>query len=176
LLAAGLLGAASVSDSDDLESVWNTVVDRVGTTFSDDSAGDRVDQFGPLLAGWESAPVLGRGFGSVASVVRSEQAPYLYELTYVALLMKLGGVGLTVFLAIPAILLARPLIRRAKLTPQQAASWVSILCILAASATNPYLLNLVGLGAISFLFIDLDLSSERSPIVDGPVPAPGASQ
>lgn len=169
LVMLGLLGADLARDSED--SVVLRAANRLVTTFSDESASERVDQVTPLIDAWLSSPVLGLGLGSAASVSRSDVAPYLYELTYLALLMKLGVVGVLMFAAIAASLL----LRTARSGTRVAHVEASVLAFLLACSTNPYLLNLVGLSLLTFLFIDLDLTSrsgrvstQRHVRADGP--------
>jgi O-antigen ligase len=53
----------------------------------------RSEQFRPLLAAFLQSPLVGIGFGSGIDLVRSEVAPYAYELTVLAILMKIGIIG-----------------------------------------------------------------------------------
>lgn len=134
-------------------SALHSVVNRVGASASDQSADERIEQIQPLLDAWLSAPVLGHGLGSAApGSERSDVSPFLYELTYLALLMKTGIVGLSMLLALAAALWLRQ-----RVGAQPAHVHASIVAFLLASGTNPYLLNLVGLGLLCFLFIERDL-------------------
>ena len=54
----------------------------------------RVEQFWPLLYSFLSHPIFGRGFGASVSVLRIDGAPYTYELSILALFMKIGLAGL----------------------------------------------------------------------------------
>jgi O-Antigen ligase len=133
---------------------------RLVTTFTDESASDRVDQIIPLVDAWLLAPILGLGMGSAAAISRSDVAPYLYELTYLALLMKIGIVGILIFSAMIAVLLLRTAAYGARVAHIEA----SVLAFLLACSTNPYLLNLVGLSLLIFLFIELDLAVRSSDV------------
>lgn len=134
------------------ESALSAAGQRLGATFSDESAEDRFDQFTPLVEAWQDRPVFGAGLGSAAAMSRSDVAPYLYELTYVALLMKLGVVGMLCWIAAMLVLLLRaPMTDR-----RQACALASAATFLIATGTNPYLLNLVGIGLLTFLAIELD--------------------
>lgn len=53
----------------------------------------RSEQFRPLLAAFLRSPLIGTGFGSGIDLVRSEVTPYAYELTVLAILMKVGVFG-----------------------------------------------------------------------------------
>ena len=151
LAACAFVGFDLMGDSESsaLQAVWN----RLATIFSDESAEDRVGQVLPLIDAWQSTPLFGSGMGSAAAASRSDVAPYLYELTYLALLMKLGVVGFSmVTVLIAALLLHKP---SSGLRPVHIDA--CIVSFLLASGTNPYLLNLVGLGLLCFLFIERDL-------------------
>jgi hypothetical protein len=72
------------------------------TRFSDltngNSAGalldtDRSEQIHPLIAKIAEAPILGNGFGTNASLIRNTERPFMYEIDYLAVLMKLGLLG-----------------------------------------------------------------------------------
>lgn len=53
----------------------------------------RSEQLMPLVKGFLESPFFGRGFGGSVQFIRSEEAPYSYELSIVALFMKLGLIG-----------------------------------------------------------------------------------
>lgn len=53
----------------------------------------RADQFWPLFEAFLASPLIGQGFGSSSTLIRSEVAPYAYELSILALFMKIGIVG-----------------------------------------------------------------------------------
>jgi O-antigen ligase len=160
-----LLGALAVVGMSDLsrgaeESVLRAGAMRIASTFSDESAEDRYDQVGPLLDAWQSAPLLGLGMGSSApGSARSDVAAYLYEMTYLALLMKVGLVGMGVLVAALTVMLWR---QPRKRQPGPAHIDACIICFLLACGTNPYLLNLVGLGVLCFLFIDREVSRRHA--------------
>ncbi len=47
----------------------------------------------PLLETWGDSPIVGNGFGSHAAYVRSNDAPFSYEMSILALYMKVGFAG-----------------------------------------------------------------------------------
>lgn len=156
-LSTLLLGSA-VGDSDSVVSLLSA---RLGSTFSDQSANERFDQIGPLLEKWSQAPWLGNGFGAHASLVRSDDAPYSYELTVLALLMKMGVVGLLCVLVLLAGLwFSGWLASRSNGSARASAGLAAILAFSAAAATNPFLLNFVGMSALSFMIIRLHAEPE----------------
>jgi hypothetical protein len=74
------------------------VAGRFTNIFDDNSSvalldPDRAEQITPLLNKILDAPILGNGFGSNASLIRSADRPFMYELDYLAVFMKLGLVG-----------------------------------------------------------------------------------
>lgn len=159
-LIAWLFGAQG---GDDL-GLGAVLSERIGSTFSDSSAGERFEQVGPLLDAWARAPWFGNGFGAQAALIRSEEAPFSYELTVLALLMKVGVVGLAVLLLLTggcwlaAWLAARPRQRR------DCAGLAAVVSFLLAASTNPFLLNFVGMSLLCFLL--------AKPHVDHIAPVP----
>jgi hypothetical protein len=148
------------------ESVLYPIGNRLLTTFSDESAEDRVDQAGPLVEAWSRRPLAGAGMGSSApGSIRSDVAAYQYELTYLALLMKLGVLGSLFVLGMLATL------------AWHAGHWrtashchAATAAFLLACSTNPYLLNLVGIGLLCFLFIDANVGARRDPKIQAALP------
>lgn len=111
------------------------------------SSSARYVQFFSLMNLFWLHPMLGAGLGANASVIRSLEAPYSYELTYVALLAKLGIVG-TMAISLPLFLWIGKLMRHSQ-------NWISIatlsIAIILMTASNPYLINLVGMSLVAFL-------------------------
>ena len=61
---------------------------------------ERRDQFFNLLTGWMQSPILGSGHGGVApGWARSQETPWAYELSYVALLFHTGLAGFLIYAA-----------------------------------------------------------------------------
>ena len=54
---------------------------------------DRLEQIPALIDKILEAPILGNGFGSNATIIRNEERPFLYEMDYLAIFMKLGIFG-----------------------------------------------------------------------------------
>jgi O-antigen ligase len=161
LCVAGIMGitvlllGSAIADGD---SVISLVSARVGSTFSDESAGERFEQIGPLLDKWSQAPWLGNGFGAHANLIRSDDAPYSYELTVLALLMKTGVAGLLYVLALFAGLwLSALLASRSRGSAAASAGLAAIVAFSTAAATNPFLLNFVGMSALSFMIMKLHI-------------------
>lgn len=113
-----------------------------------DSESPRFEQFFSLLRMLSDFPIMGSGFGSQADILRSDVAPFSYELTYVALLAKVGGLGFIGFLTLLFFLV--------KITvhsfPKKKVEILLILfSLLFITSTNPYLINSVGITTVSFL-------------------------
>jgi hypothetical protein len=60
---------------------------------------ERSEQIPALIGKIAEAPVLGNGFGANASLIRNTERPYMYELDYLAVFMKLGLVGGVLYFA-----------------------------------------------------------------------------
>jgi hypothetical protein len=69
------------------------VKERYNFTLSDDSTHERFIQIPSLLDKIMESPVWGSGFGAYTSVIRNQERPFLYEVDFLATVMKLGLVG-----------------------------------------------------------------------------------
>lgn len=58
----------------------------------------RHEQVVSLLEKWSESPVLGEGFGASASILRSDEKPYQYEIWWLSFWMKTGVLGVVSFL------------------------------------------------------------------------------
>lgn len=111
------------------------------------SSSERYVQFFSLLNLFWRFPIFGAGFGASAGVIRSFDAPYSYELTYVALLAKIGVVGA---LILGGVLMAW-IGRLMRASPNWMSIAVLVISIVVMTATNPYLINLVGMSIVAFI-------------------------
>jgi len=129
---------------------------RLTTTFSteDKSVGERLYQFDCLIEKWEQHSFFGTGYGAFCrNYVRSESAPYSYELVPAAMLMKLGIIGFLLYWGGWLIMIAYALMlrRRCRL---RSACFVGGLCGYAIVVnTNPMLVNFVGIAIFSLFYI-----------------------
>jgi hypothetical protein len=125
-----------------LDVMWSTF--KSGFQFTTDPvARARALQFDALLQGWSASPLLGAGHGTSApGVIRSEEMPWAYELTYIALLYHTGIVGF-IFYALGVGWIYVHCLRLIR-----EGSWISPLTVavltgtttaLIANGTNPYL-------------------------------------
>ena len=113
-----------------------------------DSSGEqaasiRYEQLLALLSEWKESPLIGHGLGaSAASFIRSEEMPWAYELSYVALLFQTGVLGVAIY-AIAVIWIFYAGVRIVRQRPDAAQIILPLLSGLAvfliANATNPYL-------------------------------------
>lgn len=129
---------------------FSLITDKFSSAFSgredlnDESTNLRYEQLTFLLKSWSQKPWFGFGHGAVSTyTIRSEKTPWIYELSYVALLFQTGIVGLSIYL----LLLVWPIykgiliIRKADretcfiIIP----SLVGCVSFLIANASNPYL-------------------------------------
>jgi hypothetical protein len=103
----------------------------------------RKEQFLNLLGAWTQSPVLGAGHGAVApGWLRSEDMPWAYELSYVALLFHTGLLGFLVYAAGVAWIIATGLriIREGnRLGLCMLSVLVGTVCFLVANTADPYL-------------------------------------
>lgn len=143
-----------------MSSMQRLRVFEVGSELAETSA--RYMQYFSLMQLYWQYPIFGAGLGANAILIRSVDAPYSYELTYVALLAKLGSVGSGIIVTTLVWWVAH-LMRR---TPH----WTSVLTLAVAiflmTSTNPYLINLVGMAIVAFI---IALGAQERPL-----PAPSA--
>jgi hypothetical protein len=93
MMCAGLLVLAAMY-GDDLTLAFARFTDLT----SGDEAGsllgtERAEQIPALIDKIAESPLMGNGFGANASLIRNEERPFMYEIDYLAVLMKLGLLG-----------------------------------------------------------------------------------
>jgi hypothetical protein len=141
------------------------ISNRIGSlTAGELSVSARWDQLGPLVQRWHEYPWFGTGYGGTASVLRSQEAPFSYELVPLALLMKLGVVGMA-GLATFWILLGGAAARLSSTARAEVASFAGASAsFLLFSCSNPVFLNFVGLAVFGcLLFQIVDIRSHVKP-------------
>ena len=72
----------------------------------------RKDQIASLLVEIEKRPVLGNGFGASAEVIRSDLRPFMYEVDFLAVAMKLGFIGALAYFSVYLGTVCLPLVRQ----------------------------------------------------------------
>lgn len=112
-------------------------------TFSDRGTSVRSEQFQMLLAGWIDVPVLGAGHGaSLPNYKRSFEAPWAYELSFIALLYQTGLLGVFLYGICVAWLFGTSY-KLCRSNQDRALYLIPLLvamaCFLLATGTNPYL-------------------------------------
>ena len=130
---------------------------RASATFSraDPSISIRLEQAELLLEGWAERPVTGWGYGAPhpQGYVRSETEKYSYEIVPLAMLMKLGVLGLFGFIVFFAGV-GFTALRHIPNAREDAAAFLGALtALMVFSSTNPLLINFVGMGVLSALLI-----------------------
>ncbi|HHI93670.1 MAG TPA: hypothetical protein ENK04_09195 [Gammaproteobacteria bacterium] len=130
----------------DLKGVFNRITDAL--IYDEGSA--RQTQFLSLINGFYENPILGSGFGGEASVIRSVERPWNYELTYSKLLFNAGIVGSLLIFSLFSyyVLITFKMCRLNKRYHSINVSlMVGFFSVLIASASNPYL------GSFDYLFV-----------------------
>lgn len=113
--------------------------ERIYNAFGGDTV--RVNQFYSLLSGFENNYLFGSGFGGVASVIRSQDRPWMYELSYMQLLFNGGLFGTAAIMGLITTFYIKA-IRAAKNNRMYKSENVALLTGFVAfcigNATNPY--------------------------------------
>lgn len=140
----------------------------LGREASDDL---RFEQVTALTESILDNPWLGRGLGAHVELIRSEGSPWIYELSMLALYMKIGLLGLIVLLVV-FILFGRsawievdnhlPLSSSVRQTFSRILAL--LFCIFFCSNTNPYLFSMLGWGLLIFTYIEFCVAANQSSI------------
>lgn len=115
-------------------------IKHLASAFS--SQDERSIQKGFLLRAYAAEPLLGSGFGAYAGYVRSDDAPWTYELTYQQLLFNMGTVGTIALVALFSgflIIVFQNLRREALGDPTGFALLIAWISLLIGAYSNPYL-------------------------------------
>jgi hypothetical protein len=128
-------------------------IDRLKGAFDTDPDFPRPLQHAALLSGFYDNFFWGSGFGGVTEVVRSDERPWTFELTYSRLLFNGGLIGfglLLLFYFVYLILVLRK-IRQSFYAPIYISMLTGLLSVFIASASNPYLSSFDFLFALSII-------------------------
>jgi hypothetical protein len=138
--------------------IFGVISDRMFSLKNELSGSVRVEQSISLLNSWYENPVLGRGFGSHADFVRSEKAPYSYEMVFFAMLMKQGLLGVSMWNILFSALIFKVIKVEVMATSKGwSIYWLATLgSFFLTLMTNPYLFNFVGMFAILMLVLEVD--------------------
>lgn len=135
----------------------DNIIERFSGVFKDDG-GARTSQAGSLFSGFLSNPFFGSGVGGTTDVIRSEDSPWVYELTYNQILFNFGLIGSTFLILVFAIELikikAKSSRRSIEYSIHHKSLFNGLLFLMFGAATNPYLGSfdfLLLLGIIPFL-------------------------
>jgi hypothetical protein len=127
----------------------------------------RMEQASLLLEQITKYPILGFGFGGGIDLVRSDAATFAYEVSILALYMKLGFIGL-IWAFLLTFFLIGYLMQKSRLVLKEKTG-VSLIYAVAfgfiySSNSNPYLTNFFGMLILTILLIELRVvvSSNRN--------------
>jgi hypothetical protein len=126
----------------------------VGRDVSDDL---RNQQVFSLLDSFFDSWFVGQGFGASSDQIRSESAPWSYEMSILALYMKIGVVGIFSLLVSFVLFLrvAMPQVCNDKLRRDLSNIAAFAVGVTFCGNTNPYLFSMLGVGLIVFFYIEL---------------------
>lgn len=164
------LGAFATVTKLDLALAFQNLTDVVTTARSD----ERSEQFGVLMNAWERTPLFGAGAGAgVANYVRAEEAPWAFELSYVAMLYQNGliGVAIYAFSFLWVLGMGLRILREGHpLGPIVLGLTVGAISFLIANATNPYLAKFDSMWVIFLPVAVVNawlLEKQREPALSG---------
>lgn len=156
-----------------LNSFWDFFVSGfdLRSNGGDESSSLRGEQFYQLIKSWLDYPLLGSGLASPSQyIVRNDEMPWMYELSYLAWLFQTGLVGFVIYMSllfwilVKAINIVRINNRYSFLIP----FCVGYFCFLIACATNPYSQAydhmwaiLLPVGVINYCIIDIQKQIDR---------------
>lgn len=142
---------SDTEDPDDAENQFDASKDIEGATFSNNI---KLEQTKRLLARWGESPLIGFGYGSsLPDYLRSETQPYSYEMTFPAMLMKMGVIGFSswIILGLAALI---TLLKNSKKNPLHFVIWFAIgVGLIIAVQTNPLLLSANALNLLVYLIL-----------------------
>lgn len=128
-------------------------VSRVFDILKNDAESERQIQHAALLKGFEETYIWGSGFGGLTDVIRSDERPWTYELTYSRMLFNSGVIGI-VFLATFYIYYVLAVIKKIRYSIHgniYIPLMVGFFSVLIASASNPYLSSFDFVFALSII-------------------------
>ncbi len=126
---------------------------------SDTSDGIRFEQVAWILNTFLEYPIFGTGLGGSAEDIRSLVAPWTYEMSLLALIMKLGVVGCLFFIIISASqipYLLSGFFNGEKLSAQKVIWLMFSFSILIMFSTNPFMLSFPGVTLTFFILGELN--------------------
>jgi hypothetical protein len=163
------IGLSSIY-SFNLSSMWDRFASGfdLGSQTLDEGSALRNEQFYALMRGWMEHPILGAGHGASAfGSIRSQNMPWAYELSYLALLFQTGLVGFVAYTAGVGWILHQGLkmIREGgHLGRMMIPVMVGCCSMLIVNGTNPYLSRFDGMW---MLFLPLMVINYRRSVGGG---------
>jgi hypothetical protein len=116
----------------------------------------RPQQMSGLLDGIISSPIIGRGFGASVDPVRNVDAPYSYELSILALYMKIGMAGIAAVIIFLTLYLYSFVPNICFKKNKKIIGIYALYCsIILASFYNPLLFGFFGTFFIAFICLEL---------------------
>ncbi len=82
----------------DLSMLSDRLITALTFDHDDDSNRMRYIQFFSLIDKISESPLMGSGFGAFADVIRNDERPFMYEVDYLAVIMKLGIFGASLYI------------------------------------------------------------------------------
>lgn len=123
----------------------------------------RADQFLPLFEAFSDSPLFGQGFGSSVALIRSEETPYSYELSILALFMKIGIVGVLSVAAILSSSLNSLMPNQGKVFPKEIAPLYALyFSYIFSCFFNPYIFGFFGTFFLLFILYESSFLVEAS--------------
>ena len=115
----------------------------------------KLEQAKRLTQKWLQAPVFGWGYGSyIEDYLRSEEAPFSYEMQFFALLMKIGIAGMAVWAALIIVLVKRMVQKNIKQDFNKMSSWLFLLlAMMICVQTNPLLISFTGMSVVLLIVL-----------------------
>jgi hypothetical protein len=128
------------------------ILERIDAEGAAESNAIKIEQIGELLEKWKGSPIVGYGYGSyVENYLRSEEAPFSYEMQFFSLLMKIGVIGLVIWLAFFALQFI-VMIKIQEKDMIHIIGWLFLLISMVISVqTNPLLISFTGMSVLLFL-------------------------
>lgn len=141
---------------------------------AEDSASLRGEQVSALFNAWTGRPLMGHGLGAATSVIRDAEAPWAYEVSYLALLFHTGIIGMALYCGAVmwVYFTGISLVRR---LPEAAGIILPLLVgmggFLIANGTNPYLAKFDYLWVIFLPIVAINVYRMRLHRIQDPLPA-----
>lgn len=150
LWRARLIGGGAAFVGAGLTQFFSTAALTSRLGFDDESTDLRIEQIRLLLAMWLERPLWGHGFGAYTTeMIRNPDTPWSYEMTYAALLMKTGLIGIFALTALVWLLVKKAAPDATRLG--MAAPYLVAMGVYAG--TNPYFFNFVGISSLFCVLI-----------------------